>query len=175
MVRSSGEPREAEITTPDGRVWHIHGYPVRSEQGEIIGILEVTLEVTAKKRAEQALRESEGRFRSLFETTHEAIGASGPDGRIITANPAMARVLGLKTPKDLIGIPAVDLYADPKDREDFFRRLRAKGFVENFELTLMKQDGSRQPIYILGNATLHTDERDQLQRIDFIFSNITDR
>jgi PAS domain S-box-containing protein/putative nucleotidyltransferase with HDIG domain len=174
-AQESGRPCQSEITTPDGRIWQISAYPVRDRQERITGLLEVVLEITERKRAEQALQESEYRFRSIVESTHEAIGSSGPDGRIITANPAMARMLGLRDPEDLIGVPAVNLYVDPNDRLEFFTELKAKGYVENFELILVKQNGRRQPLHILGNATLHADESGHVERIDFIFSDITER
>jgi len=175
QARASGKTCQEEITTPDGRVWQISAYPVRDRQKRMTGLLEVTLEITERKRAEEALRQSEFRFCSIFETTHEAIGASGPDGRIITANPAMARMLGLEDPAQLIGRPAVELYADPDDRHEFFETLRAQGYVENFEITLVKQNGRREPIHILGNATLHSDDAGGVDRIDFVFSDITER
>jgi len=174
-ARASGKTCQEEMTTPDGRVWQISAYPVRDRQKRMIGLLEVTLEITERKRTEEALRQSEFRFCSIFETTHEAIGASGPDGRIITANPAMARMLGLKDPEELIGRPAVDLYADPEDRREFFETLKAQGYVENFEITLTRQNGRREPLHILGNATLHSDKSGHAERIDFVFSDITER
>jgi len=174
-ARAAGKPCQAEMTTPDGRIWQISAYPVRDQQEQVVGLLEVTLEITDRKRTEEALRRSERRFRSIFETTHEAIGASGPDGRIVTANPAMARMLGLEGPEDLIGRPAVELYADPEDRHEFSEALKVQGYVENFEITLVKQNGRREPLHILGNATLHSDSAGHTERIDFVFSDITER
>ncbi len=60
-VRSSiekGEPQEVEKTTPDGRTWLIRGYPVRDAHEEIVGGIEVTLEITERKKAEAALNEA---------------------------------------------------------------------------------------------------------------------
>jgi PAS domain S-box-containing protein/putative nucleotidyltransferase with HDIG domain len=141
----------------------------------LVDVANSTSQVIQTANAEQELRESEEKFRSLFESTHEAIGASGPDGRIISANPAMARVLGCENPQDLVGIPAVQLYADQAERNRLFDELLANGFVENFELTLRKQDGSNRPVRILGNAVLHTDAQGNIKRADFIFSDITER
>ena len=174
-ARITGQACQEEMTTPDGRIWQISAYPVRDRQRRMIGLLEVTLEITERKRTEEALQQIEFQFSSIFETTHEAIGASGPDGRIITANPAMARMLGLENPEDLIDRPAVDLYADSNDRYKFFNTLKAQGYVENFESTLIKQNGSGELLHILGNATLHSDDTGNVERIDFIFSDITER
>jgi PAS domain S-box-containing protein len=53
-----GKPQEIEMATPDGRVWNIRGYPVWNDRGHIIGGIEVTLEITARKQAEEALQEA---------------------------------------------------------------------------------------------------------------------
>jgi len=54
----TGRPQEIEKTTPDERAWFIRGYPVRNERNEIVGGIEVTLEITEKKRAEDSLKEA---------------------------------------------------------------------------------------------------------------------
>jgi len=66
-----GQPQEMEKTTPDGRTWSIQGYPVRDAKGDIVGGIEVTLEITERKRAEEALR----RERDLAEALEEATAA----------------------------------------------------------------------------------------------------
>ena len=52
----TSQPQQGEMTTPDGRVWFTRGYPVRDKHGDVVGAVEVTLEITKRKRAEQALR-----------------------------------------------------------------------------------------------------------------------
>ena len=53
------QPQEIAKKTPDGRAWFIRGYPMRDANGNITGAIETTLEITERKRAEEALRESE--------------------------------------------------------------------------------------------------------------------
>jgi len=72
-ARASGKPERTEVQTPDGRWWHISGYPLKDEKEQIIGLIEVTIEITDRKKAEQALRESESKYRSLFEAANDAI------------------------------------------------------------------------------------------------------
>ena len=68
----SGGLEQAEIQTPDGRVWFIQGSPVRSEEGNIVGAVEITLEITERKRAEETLRKSEEKYRRLAQDSGKA-------------------------------------------------------------------------------------------------------
>ncbi len=64
----SGKPEKGEVTGPEERVWYIRGYPVRNEAGELEGIVEFCLDITERKRAEEALRESD-RMKTEFIST----------------------------------------------------------------------------------------------------------
>ncbi len=58
-----GVPKEAEIKTPDGRIWLIKGSPVRDAKGKIIGVVEITLEITDRKREEEARQQREAELK----------------------------------------------------------------------------------------------------------------
>lgn len=72
-ARDSGYPSKKEVVSPDGRWWHISGYPMINGRGQVIGMIEVTSEITARKKAEMALVESEMKYRILFESANDAI------------------------------------------------------------------------------------------------------
>ncbi|MBP1752693.1 MAG: sensor histidine kinase [Geobacteraceae bacterium] len=55
----TGEPREGEIASPDGRIWYVRGFPVRDEDGKLVGVVEVTRDTTARKHSEEKLKKSE--------------------------------------------------------------------------------------------------------------------
>ena len=52
----TGKPQEMEMTTPDGRIWNIRGYPVKEENGDIMGAVEVTQEITKIKQSENKIK-----------------------------------------------------------------------------------------------------------------------
>jgi len=124
-----------------------------------------------KRRSEDALRESEERYRTLFETAREAIVLSGPDDRIQSLNPAAAKILGYVDPQELIGLNIAEIWFDPDLKRETFKELMEKDYVENIEVTLKKKDGS--PVYVLGSAILHSDVKGNILRTEAILMDIT--
>ena len=74
---------------------HTIKVPYRDRQGRVIGVLGIFEDITERKRSEDALRESEEQFRSLFENSLDAILLTIPDGRILRANPAACQMFGM--------------------------------------------------------------------------------
>jgi PAS domain S-box-containing protein len=73
LVLESRMPYGKEICSPDGRHWDIRGYPINNPDGTVEGLVEVVLDITDRKRAENALRESEAKFRTLSETLEQRV------------------------------------------------------------------------------------------------------
>lgn len=146
--------------------------PVTSEAGPVIGVVASFTDVSERKQAEAALIASETRYRALFESSREGIIASGPDGRIASANPAAARMLGY-TVDELVGLPAVRLYAHPEQREAVLSDLRAAGHIDQLELPMARKDGSH--MYGLASFTIQRDAWGNLVRIEGLFLDITER
>jgi two-component system cell cycle sensor histidine kinase/response regulator CckA len=71
-ILETGHPQEGETYSPDGRVWHFRGYPVRDENGDIIGIVEVVEEITERKQAEEEKKVLEAKLQQAQKM--EAIG-----------------------------------------------------------------------------------------------------
>lgn len=109
-----GGKQETEMTTPDGRAWLIRGDPVRDEQGKIIGAIEMTMEVTARREAEQKMIESEQRYRLIAENTTDYITLLNFKGKFIYLSPSHEQ-MGYK-PEELIGRSGLDMI-HPEDRK----------------------------------------------------------
>ena len=94
-----------------------------------------------------ALSEAEQKLRSLFETLDDGIYQQAPDGRYLSANPALARLYGFDSvEKFLLHTRNANLrqYVDPQRDEEYNRRMRAQGEVSHFESQIQLADGSRK-------------------------------
>lgn len=122
----------------DGVWYHVQCVPIRGEAGEVSGVAGLAVDVTAKRRVEEALRASEERFRALAEGALEGV-AVHEEGKILFANAALARMLGYSL-DELVGRSALDLAA-PESRERVREAIRT-GSEESYVAVGLRKDGS---------------------------------
>jgi len=90
----TGQPHEMEMTSPDGRSWFLHGYPVKNEKGEVVGAAEVTMDLTVIKQAERILKESEKQLRTIFDSASDAMFIHDLEGNFLEVNQTACDRLG---------------------------------------------------------------------------------
>ena len=126
--------------------WEMH--PWRDGRGDIGGIVIFTEDVTRRKQAESALRESEERFRMLVDSAPEGIFVQA-DGRFLFVNPALARMLGAEKPEELVGADLMDRMA-PEFHEAIRARIRHQRetgkLAPPMEQDYLRLDGVRLPV-----------------------------
>ena len=126
--------------------------------------------------AYKRLSESETRYRSLFENAVEGISHSTPDGRILMANPAYARILGYDSPDDLIS-SVTDLsamsYVHPEERKKLQRVIEEEGQILGFETKRYRKDGS--VIWVSINSRTAHDSAGNLLYYENLITDITHR
>jgi PAS domain S-box-containing protein len=126
-----------------------------------------------RKKAETALEALGEKYRRLFESTIEGVLINGSDGKVSSLNLAAAKILGYGSPKELIGKPAVELYADPESRTRLLQELTEKGYVKERELAWKRKDGSL--IEILASVTVQKDEKGNMLRTEGIIRDVTEK
>jgi PAS domain S-box-containing protein len=149
---------------------------LRDDDGNLRGFSKVTRNITAQKVTQAALKEAEEKYRSIFENAIEGIFQSTPDGKFISANPAMARIFGYASPEEFIN-DRQDIerehYVDPKRRTLFKRLIEEKGIVYAFELEAYRKDGTR--IWTAENVRAVRDAAGALLYYEGIIEDVTKR
>jgi PAS domain S-box-containing protein len=134
------------ICTKTGEIRHVEVHSSRTSYRGKSAVIGSLLDVTNRKRMEEALRESEEKYRSIFENAKEGIFQSTPEGRFLRVNPAMARTWGYASPEEMIK-QVVDLnkqhYVDPQDREHFKAVMADQGSVEGWKVEIYRKDRAR--------------------------------
>ena len=114
---------------------------VKDEAGEPLFMAATAIDMTKHKKAEEALQESELRYRTLFETLPVGVGLVALDGRIIDTNSTMLRMMGFSL-EEIMQLNARDMYRYPEERTRLLKQLQQNGLVRDFEVEFKHRDGS---------------------------------
>ncbi|OWY67679.1 hypothetical protein B7486_29910 [cyanobacterium TDX16] len=138
--------------------------------------LQLQRELAERQRAEEALRQAETKYRSIFENAIEGIFQTTPDGRYLTANPMLAKIYGYSSPAELmanISDLGQQLYVNPNRRTEFIRLLQQHDTVAGFESQVYRRDG--QAIWIAEQARIVRDDNGKPLYYEGIVEDITER
>ncbi len=159
----------------DGRIIEVEMDSCNLPFGGHEARLVVVRDITQQKQAEQALQQTERKYRLIFEEAIVGIYQTTPDGRLLSANPAMARMYGYDSPEEMMScVSNIDtqLYVDPARREELKRLMREQGAVRHFETEVYRKDGCK--IWLWTNARA-VREGDTIVRYEGSLEEITDR
>ena len=137
------------LATGDIRDVEVHSGPIVS--GGRTLLYSIIHDITERKRAEEALLLSEQKYRNIVDYASVGIYRSTPDGTILMANPALARILGYDSTHELQGRNlATDVYATEGERQTALQRFAANGYAIEEDLRWRRKDGT--PIWVQLNA-----------------------
>ena len=153
----------------------VHDYPIFDAEGNVVQMIEYSLDITERKKAEEALRESEEQYRTLVQNVPVAIYRTipGPKGKFLMANPAYLKMFGLDSEEELKKIAVADVYMTSKDRKAFSDNLLAQGSIAGVELPLRKKDGT--PFWGSVTARVVDDESGKNPYFECMIMDITER
>jgi len=166
IVRSDGSHR-----------WiHDRAFPVRDGSGEVYRVVGIAEDITQRKEMEEALQNAEARYRGIFENATEGIFRTTPEGRILIANPALARMFGYQSPQEMVSCVTDvgrQIYVSPEKRAEMKRLLQEQGAIQGFEEENYRKDGSI--IWVSLNAHVVYAASGAVQYFEGTIQDITER
>ncbi|MBD3408172.1 MAG: PAS domain S-box protein [Candidatus Lokiarchaeota archaeon] len=144
-AKETGEKHEAVVTTPDGRIWHIQGIPV-FDDSQLVGLVEITADITEKRMSERIIRENHERLRSLFDTIDDMAFIVSMDRKILEVNSAVLKKLQY-TREELLSKDF--LMVHPPELHDEASSIMGKmieGLQDSCRIPLITKDGKTIPV-----------------------------
>ncbi len=159
--------------TKDGKPMHVivAGSPIFIEN-ELQGVVGVYTDITELKKTESALRESEKKFRDIFESFQDVYFRADMRGRIEMLSPSVKHQGGYE-PEELIGKNVKEFYSDPGRHREFLKELIRKGILNDFEIKLLGKDGTVFDVSI--NAHVRKNAEGKSLGIEGVLRDITER
>ena len=128
------------------------------------------------RQSQTALRDAEAKYRGIFNNAAEGIFQIAPDGRILTVNPAVAKILGYDSPEALMrALPdaSQNIHFEKATKKNFLDLITKQGHVRDFEYPAVRHDG--KTIIISGDAHLIRDEQGRPMYFEGMIRDITER
>jgi PAS domain S-box-containing protein len=150
-------------------------YPVLEDGSEVQRIALYVRDITERKRLTAVLKQTEEKYKNIYENAMEGIFQIGPDGRFISANPSLSHIHGYDSPEALIrdGKNIASMYVNPEDHQRLINLLFEKGAVQNYEAKMHRRDGSLQWISV--NVRLVKDDQGKPLYYEGTMMDITNR
>jgi PAS domain S-box-containing protein len=148
--------------------------PMFDDKGNVVAVIGHILNITGRKKMEQALRESQQRYQSIFENAPIGFYRTVPDGRILDANPALMEILGYSSFKDLYAVNLESSDYHPEYQRRLFReRIERDGEIKGMESFWKRSDNTL--VYIRENARVIRDADGRVVCYEGTIEDISDQ
>jgi PAS domain S-box-containing protein len=176
MGKAPNATAEYMVRGKDGNLYYVEILSAPYYEGkELIGFQGIARDITQRKQAEEDLKESEILYRSLIETSPDAIGLMDLNGTIITHNKQALEVFGFELTEDLRGKNIMDMVAPENYKKvlENMEKLQKAEVIRNWELTSYKKDG--RPFWVELSSSMLFDEAGKPKSIMTVFKDISER
>ncbi len=129
--------------------------------------------MTERRRAEEALRASEKRYRLLFERNLAGVLRTTLEGRVLDCNQAAVRMFGYDSLEEVRGLPAAHFYFSPSDRERILAKLKSEKSFSNHEMKFRRKDGDA--FWVIASFAIVNDDSADGRIIEGTLVDITER
>jgi PAS domain S-box-containing protein len=139
----------------------------------IIVLATLTIYSAMMKNSQEALRESEDKYRTLFDESKEPLFITTTDGKFVDFNAAMVQLFGYDNKEELMKIKVGETYFNPEDRGKFQEIMARQNYVKDMDLELKGKDGRK--IYALLTVTTRKDREEKIIGYKGTIKDITER
>ncbi|HDH98191.1 MAG TPA: PAS domain-containing sensor histidine kinase, partial [Deltaproteobacteria bacterium] len=148
------------------------GAPIRDDKGNVMGVVLVFRDVSERRKTEHALRQSEERYRTLFEDSRDAIYITAREGMFVDANQSMLDLFGYSR-EEMIGLNARKIYVNSDDRNIFQKEIEPTGSVKEYEVKFCKKDGTKMDCLL--TSSVRQDDDGSILGYQGVIHDITER
>src|ERR1035441_6451026 len=168
-------PFRTEYSLLNGRTLELSFNPIRQDD-RTVGVSVFGKDITERKAAEKGLREAESKYRNIFDGAVEGLYQTSLEGKPITGNLALAKMLGYESPEE--GVRAVtdvalQVWLDPNERSHFVKLLEDQGVVRGYESQFKRKDGT--PLWASLNSRIVRDVEGKAPYIEGFVEDISGR
>jgi PAS domain S-box-containing protein len=146
---------------------------IRGKDGRPAGFRGLARDIVARKRAEEALRKSEQKFRLIVENIRDIYFRCDLEGKLVMLSRSALTKMGYESFDEIISRPVSSLYVDPSQREQYLRTLHAQGYVDDFGVRIKKKDGT--PVDVSVSSSFCYDDHGNAIGVEGIIRDITER
>lgn len=163
---------ESEHVTKDGKIFPVevntHLFYIKGE----LYLLSIARDISERKKTEQALIESESKYRNIFENIQDVFFKTDKNGILRNLSPSILRYSGYR-PEELIGKSADIFYVDPEERNIMIKEIERKGYVEDHELAFKTKNNEVMNVSI--NAQITRNSHNEPDGIEGTIRDISER
>jgi two-component system, cell cycle sensor histidine kinase and response regulator CckA len=148
------------------------GFVIHNSAGRAVRMVGALIDISEQRKAQEALRASEEKYRKIFEESKDVIFIATPEGQFIDINPAGVELLGYDSKEELLRMNiSYDLFYHAEDRTEYLQQLSTKRYLKDYDVTLKKKDGRK--LFVQETSTVLRDENGKVTGIRGILRDVT--